>query len=118
MSGAEIWSKIRPTALTFAGLLTALIIILIVLGVPEAVKSGSESAVNMIYLIIGTGLGGLIGPLTKLCEDAPPPPPPMVPETTVMHLFSVLGLEVEGGEGALVVGESHTRPREGIGDDG
>lgn len=90
MSKEEIYAKLRPTALIFAAMLTVLVIILIFAGIPQALMSGSESSVNMLYLIIGTGIGGLIGPLTKLCEDSPPAPPAQVPETTVLGLLDFL----------------------------
>ena len=105
----------RPTALTFGFLLAVLVGILIFWGIPAAVESGIESAVSMIYLIIGTAIGGLIGPMQKLCEDAPPAPPAQVPETTVLGILNLLEAPVIG-DGHQAVEESHTRAREGIGD--
>ena len=115
MTKQEFWNKLRPTAVTFGLLLSVLVGILIFWGIPAAVESGIESAVSMIYLIIGTAIGGLIGPMQKLCEDAPPAPPAQVPETTVMGLLQLLESQVFSG-GNLAVGESHTRAREGLGD--
>ena len=115
MTKQEWLNKLRPTAVTFGVLLSVLVGILIFWGIPAAVESGIESAVSMIYLIIGTAIGGLIGPMQKLCEDAPPAPPAQVPETTVMGLLQLLEPAVVG-DGHVTVEESHTRPREGIGD--
>ena len=104
--------------MTFGLLLTVLVGFLIFWGIPAAVASGIESAVSMIYLIIGTAIGGLIGPMQKLCEDAPPAPPAQVPETTVLEImnsfYHFASLKPEGAQ--TVVEESHTRPREGIAD--
>ena len=117
MTKQEILNKLRPTALLFAVLLSLLAGLLIWWGVPAAVASGSESAVNMIYLIIGTAIGGLIGAMQKLCEDTPAPPPAQVPETTVLGLLRLLEAPVIG-DGHMIVEESHMRPREGLVDVG
>ena len=117
MTKQDILNKLRPTALLFAVLLSLLAGLLIWWGVPAAVASGSESAVNMIYLIIGTAIGGLIGAMQKLCEDTPAPPPAQVPETTVLGLLRLLEEPVVGA-GRMVGEESRAWQREGIGDVG
>ncbi len=75
-----MWSKVRPNVIALALLVAALTGCLAALLIERAEAPVSN---EILALLVGVGLGGLVGVMSAVAQD---PPPPTIPAGTAEKL--------------------------------
>ena len=84
-----MFAKLRPNVLLLGALVGAMTMVLALqlIGKTEAIVSN-----EILALLVGVGLGGLVGVMSAVAQD---PPPPTIPAETFEKYFSLEAVEVE-----------------------